>query len=183
MRKLKLQELGRLSVEEFKQAPKMPVVLVLDNIRSMQNVGSLFRTADGFAVEKIVLCGITARPPHREINRAALGATESVDWEYVEDVKEACLRLKQEGYCLLGLEQTSESVFTQDYTLNPEWKYALVVGNEVEGISDSILSELDAAIEIRQAGTKHSFNVSVAGGIALYWLADGLKIMASQNTY
>ncbi|MCB0737580.1 MAG: RNA methyltransferase [Bacteroidetes bacterium] len=171
MRKLKLQELNRLNVEEYQKTQKIPLVLVLDNIRSMQNVGSLFRTADGFAVEKIVLCGITAQPPHRDIQRAALGATESVDWSYIENVAEACSSLKKEGYQILALEQTSNSQFLKDFEPKPSTKYALVVGNEVDGVSDSVLHLVDQALEIEQFGTKHSFNVGVAAGMAIYQLS------------
>lgn len=168
MRKLKLDQLGRPSVEEFKRQAKTPMVLVLDNIRSMQNVGALFRTADAFAVEKIVLCGITAKPPHRDIHRTALGATESVAWEYVATSKAAGEQLLAEGYHLIGLEQTDESVTIQDFKHQELWPLALVVGNEVDGISQELLPLLNAAVEIPQIGTKHSLNVSVAGGIALY---------------
>lgn len=176
MHKLKLEELGRASVEEFKAAVKIPVVVVLDNIRSMQNVGSVFRTSDAFAVEKILLCGITARPPHRDIQRAALGATESVEWEYHEKVVTAIEVYKARGYKIIGLEQTSESVLMNSGGIEPnaDEKYLLVLGNEVEGISDEILPVLDHALEIPQSGTKHSLNVSVAAGVALWWFYERL---------
>lgn len=176
MHKLKLEELGRASVEEFKAAVKIPVVVVLDNIRSMQNVGSVFRTSDAFAVEKILLCGITAKPPHRDIQRAALGATESVEWEYEEEVLSALELYKNEGYKIIGLEQTSESVLMNagTFAVTPNEKYVLVLGNEVEGISDDVLPILDLALEIPQSGTKHSLNVSVAAGIALWWFYERL---------
>lgn len=171
MRKLKLEELGRPSVEEFKSSPKIPVVVVLDNIRSMQNVGSVFRTSDAFAVEKIMLCGITAKPPHRDIQRAALGATESVAWDYTAEVEGALEDYRKKGYQIIGLEQTSESVLMNSGSFSPtaEEKYVLVLGNEVEGISDVALPLLDLALEIPQSGTKHSLNVSVAAGVAIWW--------------
>lgn len=176
MRKLKLEELGRPSVEEFKTQPKIPVVVVLDNIRSMQNVGAVFRTSDAFAVEKIVLCGITAQPPHRDIHRSALGATESVDWEYFNSPVEAAENLKKQGFTLIGLEQTDASVMmgSPNFKASPNRKYALILGNEVEGISDALLPFIDTALEIPQSGTKHSLNVSVAAGIAIWWFYDQL---------
>ena len=176
MRKLKLDELNRPSVEEFSKMKKIPLVVVLDNIRSMQNVGSVFRTSDAFAVEKIVLCGITARPPHRDIQRAALGATESVNWSYEQDIEAALALLKSEGYQIIGLEQTSESILMNAGELKPKpnEKYALVLGNEVEGISDAALPLLDIALEIPQSGTKHSLNVSVAAGVAIWWFYEQL---------
>ncbi|MFY0672000.1 MAG: RNA methyltransferase [Bacteroidia bacterium] len=176
MRKLKLDELNRPSVEEFSKMKKIPLVVVLDNIRSMQNVGSVFRTSDAFAVEKIVLCGITARPPHRDIQRAALGATESVAWSYDQNIETALKNLKAEDYQVIGLEQTSESVLMNAGEFKPDvsTKYALVLGNEVEGISDSALPQLDLALEIPQSGTKHSLNVSVAAGVAIWWFYEKL---------
>ncbi len=168
MRKLKLKELKRISVEEFKNKKKTSVVLVLDNIRSAMNVGSFFRTADAFAIEKIYLCGISATPPHREINKTAIGATDSVSWEYVKTTKDCLVDLRKQGYHISGIEQTDNSVMLQDYKPEKGKKYALVFGNEVNGISDDIMEDLDDAIEIPQFGTKHSFNVSVSGGIILW---------------
>jgi tRNA G18 (ribose-2'-O)-methylase SpoU len=165
MKKLKLDELGRIDTEEFKEKDKFPIVLVLDNIRSALNVGSAFRTADGFALEKIILCGISATPPHREILKTALGATESVEWAHYEEVEIALLELKKENYELLAIEQTDNSVFLNDFSIEKNKKYALVFGNEVEGVSDEALSLCDAVVEIPQYGTKHSFNVSVCLGI------------------
>jgi len=178
MRKLKLAELGRASVEEFKIKPKMPLIVLLDNIRSMQNVGSVFRTADAFAVEKILLCGITAQPPHRDIQRAALGATETVEWHYFENVTEAIITYKKENYTIIGLEQTDQSVLMSSGHFEPKAseKYLLILGNEVDGISDSCLPLLDFALEIPQAGTKHSLNVSVAAGVAIWWFFEKLSI-------
>lgn len=175
IQKLKLEELGRIDVETFKQTPKIPLLVVLDNIRSMHNVGAAFRTADAFLVEKIILCGITPRPPHREIHKAALGATESVDWQYYENVKEAIIDLKTLGYEVVGIEQTSNSTMIKDFSIDATKKYALVLGNEVEGISDEILTDLDECLEIPQLGTKHSLNVSVCGGIVMWEFFKGLK--------
>ena len=166
--KLKLEELGRIDVETFKKMEKTPLIIVLDNVRSMHNVGAIFRNADAFLIEKIILCGITPQPPHREIHKAALGATESVDWSYYKSVKEAVLDLKTLKYEVLGIEQTNDSVMMTDFEIDKNKKYALVLGNEVEGISDEIISNCDAFLEIPQLGTKHSLNVSVCGGIVMW---------------
>ncbi len=174
-KKLKLEELGRVSVETFKEIQKIPLVVVLDNIRSMHNVGAVFRTSDAFLVEKIVLCGITPQPPHREIHKAALGATESVEWNYYQSVKEAVLDLKTLKYEVIGIEQTSDSVQITDFSIDRSKKYALVLGNEVDGISDEILNHCDSFLEIPQLGTKHSLNVSVCGGIVIWEFFKGLK--------
>jgi tRNA G18 (ribose-2'-O)-methylase SpoU len=173
--KLKLEELGRIDVDTFKKTAKIPLVVVLDNIRSMHNVGAAFRTADAFLVEKIILCGITPRPPHREMHKAALGATESVDWQYYESIKEAVIDLKTLGYEVIGIEQTTTSTMITDFEIDNTKKYALVLGNEVEGISDEILTDLDECLEIPQLGTKHSLNVSVCGGIVMWEFFKGLK--------
>lgn len=168
MRKLKLQELNRVDTKTFKEQPKTPVVLVLDNIRSGLNVGSAFRTADGFGLEKIYLCGITATPPHREILKTAIGASSSVDWEYSKTTLDAILLLKKEGYQLIAIEQIDKSILLQDFQLDKNQKYALIFGNEVTGVSNEILEHLDAAIEVPQVGTKHSFNISVCVGIVTW---------------
>ncbi|MEM9919012.1 MAG: TrmH family RNA methyltransferase [Bacteroidota bacterium] len=168
MKKRSLKELNRLSVEAFKASEKTPVVIVLDNIRSALNVGSAFRTADAFAIQKIYLCGISAKPPHREILKTAIGATESVDWVYIEDVVTAIQELKTEGYQVLAIEQTDESVELQAYPVKPNASYALVFGNEVKGVSDAVLPLVNGAVEIPQFGTKHSLNISVCLGI-LCW--------------
>lgn len=168
MRKLKLHELGRSSLAEYQQKGKTKITLVLDNIRSAMNVGSFFRTADAFALEKIVLCGITAQPPHREINKTAIGADQSVEWIYEKDISKAVSTLKQEGYHITGVEQTDESVLLQEFKPDPNCPYALIFGNEVNGLSDSILPALDRCIEIPQFGTKHSLNVSVSAGIVIW---------------
>lgn len=175
VKKLKLEELGRIDVETFKQTSKTPIVIVLDDVRSMHNVGAIFRTADAFLVEKILLCGITPRPPHREIHKAALGATESVDWQYYESVTEAVLDLKTLKYEVLAIEQTTDSVMITDVDIQPNKKYAIILGNEVEGVSDDALKHCNGFVEIPQLGTKHSLNVSVCGGIAMWEFFKGLK--------
>ena len=175
-KKLKLEELGRIDIETFKQTEKIPLVVVLDNVRSMHNVGAVFRTADAFIVEKIVLCGITPQPPHREIHKAALGATESVDWIYEKNISEALQNLKNENYKIIGIEQTSTSEIMTDYAINKEEKYALVLGNEVDGLSDETLPLYDSFLEIPQLGTKHSLNVSVCGGIVMWEFFKNLKM-------
>lgn len=168
MRKLKLKELGRISVQEFKNRKKIPIVLVLDNIRSAMNVGSFFRTGDAFAVEKLCICGISATPPHKEINKTAIGATDSVDWKYYKSTKDCLIELQNEGYVLTGIEQTDQSILLNKVIPDKNKKHALIFGNEVSGISDDILDFLDLALEIPQFGTKHSFNVAVSGGIILW---------------
>lgn len=173
--KLKLEELKRIDVETFKETNKTPLVVVLDNVRSMHNVGAVFRTADAFLVEKIILCGITPQPPHREIHKAALGATESVDWQYYESVKEAVLDLKSLKYEVLGIEQTTDSTLITDFEIDHFKKYALILGNEVDGISDELLNHCDGFLEIPQLGTKHSLNVSVCGGIVMWEFFKVLK--------
>ena len=168
MRKLKLEELNRLSIEAFKETEKTPVVLVLDNVRSGLNVGSAFRTADGFALEKIYLCGITAQPPHREILKTAIGATSSMEWEHVSTTYEAVARLKQEGYYLAAIEQAEDSTSLQDFQLPLDAKVALIFGNEVNGVSEEVMELVNECVEVPQYGTKHSFNISVCMGIVLW---------------
>ena len=170
MRKLKNEELNRISANEFKHAEKMQVVIVLDNIRSLNNIGSVFRTADAFRVEKIYLCGITGIPPHREIHKTALGATESVEWEHVNRTREAVLILKDSGYRIIAIEQMDKSIFLQDFKILPNEKLALIFGNEIVGISDEIIEDIDNCLEIPQFGTKHSFNIAVSAGIVLWHL-------------
>ncbi len=177
MRKLKNDELGRLSVEDFKKAEKIPLVIVLDNIRSLNNIGSIFRTADGFRVEAIHLCGITACPPHREIQKTALGATESVDWRYFENTSGSVKDLREKGYVIVSLEQVEESVHLQDFEPLPNKKYALILGNEVKGVSQEIVSISDFCVEIPQIGTKHSFNVTVSAAMAIYHIALNIKYL------
>jgi tRNA G18 (ribose-2'-O)-methylase SpoU len=168
MQKLKLDELGRESVSEFKAKEKFPLILVLDNVRSALNVGSCFRTADAFAIEKILCIGITATPPHREILKTALGSTDSVDWDYCESIENAVQSGVLKDCVCLAIEQTSKSVLLDDYVFDKTKRYALFFGNEVDGVSDSVLSICQDALEIPQFGTKHSLNVSVCIGI-LSW--------------
>lgn len=169
VRKLKNIELNRLDVDEFRKSKKFPVCVLLDNIRSMHNVGSIFRTADALNVEKLLLCGITGTPPHREIHKTALGAEESMAWEYYSEALDALLEYKRQGYCVLALEQTETSVDIMHY-VPQEKPMLLILGNEVEGVSDELLTHCDEVLEIPQFGTKHSFNVSVTGAIALWEL-------------
>ena len=168
MRKLKNEELQRLSVEEFKASTKAPLVLVLDNIRSMNNIGSAFRTADAFKLEKIILTGITAQPPHRDIHKTALGATESVTWEYEKDTTTAIKKLQASSYQVLAIEQADESTLLQDFEPREKTGYALVFGNEVFGVKEEIIPMVDEVIEIPQFGTKHSLNISVTVGIVVW---------------
>jgi len=176
MRKLNLDELNRVSVAEFKAGKKLPVVVVLDNVRSMHNIGSIFRTADGFAVEKICLCGISAQPPHREIEKTALGATQSVIWAYYTDALQAVGKLRQEGYLIVAVEQAENSIMLQDFEIFEGAKYALIFGNEVSGVSDAVMNSIDACIEIPQFGTKHSFNIVVSAGIVLWDLFSKMMV-------
>lgn len=166
-RKLSLEELGRIEVDEYKKLKKTPIIVVLDNIRSALNVGSIFRTSDCVAIEKILLCGITARPPHKEIFKTAIGATESVEWEYFEDIKDALNSLK--NTTIISVEQTTESILLNNLHSHPmKDSVALVLGNEVHGVSEESISVSDYCLEIPQYGTKHSFNVSVCAGIVLW---------------
>lgn len=168
MRKLKLDELNRVSVDEFKTQEKLPVIVVLDNVRSLNNVGSAFRTADGFAVEAIYLCGITAQPPHREIEKTALGATQSMAWKYFEQVTDAIEALKANSFEIVAIEQAENSISLLQFTPEKDKKYAFFFGNEVNGVSDEVMKEIDTCIEIPQFGTKHSFNIVISTGIVLW---------------
>lgn len=168
MRKLKLDELNRPSVEEFKNQDKLPIVVVLDNVRSLHNVGSAFRTADGFAVDALYLCGITAQPPHREIEKTALGATQSINWKYFENVNDAVADLKENGYQIIAIEQAENSVSLLDFEPGKNEKFALFFGNEVNGVSEEVMKQIDTCIEIPQFGTKHSFNIVISTGIVLW---------------
>lgn len=170
VQKLKLEELGRLNAESFRASAKIPLTVVLDNVRSMHNVGAIFRTADAFRVEKVLLCGITPQPPHREIQKAALGATETVVWAYEKDLLAALQALKQENKTLVGIEQTTGSISLEEFGagISSEKSYAVVLGNEVDGLSEQGLPLYDAFVEIPQFGTKHSLNVSVCGGIVMH---------------
>lgn len=168
MRKLKLEELNRPSVEEFKDLEKLPIIVVLDNVRSLHNVGSAFRTSDGFAVEQIYLCGITAQPPHREIEKTALGATQSIKWQYFENVIDAVKDLQADNYQIVAIEQAENSVSLLDFNPDKEKKYAFFFGNEVNGVSDEVMQHIDTCLEIPQFGTKHSFNIVISTGIVLW---------------
>ena len=168
MRKLRNNELGRISVDEFKNHQKTPLFVVLDNIRSLNNIGSVFRTSDAFLIEKIYLCGITATPPHKEIHKTALGATDSVDWEYVEDTLELVKKLKAESVKVLSIEQADNSIMLNDFQVEENQKYAVVFGNEVKGVQQEVVSETDFCVEIPQLGTKHSLNISVSCGGVLW---------------
>ncbi|WP_448702696.1 RNA methyltransferase [Mucilaginibacter sp. AW1-3] len=168
MRKLKLDELNRATVDEFKAQQKLPVAVVLDNVRSLHNVGSIFRTSDAFAVEQICLCGITGLPPNREIEKTALGATASVQWNHFETTLAAVERLRTDGYIILAIEQAESSTMLNQFEPLPGDKYALVFGNEVNGVDDEVMTRVDGCIEIPQFGTKHSFNIVVSAGIVLW---------------
>jgi 23S rRNA (guanosine2251-2'-O)-methyltransferase len=168
MKKLALEELGRISIKEFKDSEKIPVCIILDNVRSLHNVGSAFRTADAFRIEKIYLTGITGTPPHREIQKTALGATESVAWEYSENTSLVLQKLKAEGYVIVIVEQTTDSIALQTFEATTDAKYCLVFGNEVNGVSEEAIALGNLALEIPQLGTKHSLNISVCLGIVLW---------------
>tara|TARA_R110000868_G_scaffold57646_6_gene178031 strand:- start:905 stop:1438 length:534 start_codon:yes stop_codon:yes gene_type:complete len=168
MRKLKNNELDRLDVDQFKLAKKTPVILVLDNIRSLNNIGSVFRTADAFLIEKIYLCGITAKPPHKDIHKTALGATDSVEWEFYENTLDVIDLLKSEKIKTVAIEQAENAILLNDFEVASDNKYALVFGNEVKGVSQEVVSKCDLVIEIPQYGTKHSLNISVSAGVVVW---------------
>ena len=174
MRKLSITELHRISAEEFKQAEKLPLVVVLDNVRSLHNIGSVFRTADAFRIECICLCGITACPPHAEMHKTALGAEFTVDWRYVENTVEAVDDLRAAGYVVYAVEQVEGSTMLDSLRLDPSKRYAVVLGNEVKGVQQEVVDHCDGCIEIPQYGTKHSLNVSVTAGIVMW---DLLKLL------
>ena len=175
MRKLSMDELNRISKEDFKRAEKLPIIIVLDNIRSLSNVGAFFRTADAFRIGELYLCGITACPPHREIHKTALGADETVKWRYFESTETACQALKAEGYRIVAVEQVNDSVPLQDFVF--EERTAYILGNEVEGVSETALPYCDGAVELPQEGTKHSINVSVCAGIVMWKAFEQLYLM------
>ncbi|MCJ0743235.1 RNA methyltransferase [Pedobacter montanisoli] len=168
MKKLKLDELNRVDIEEFKKQDKLPIVVILDNVRSMHNVGSVFRTADGFALEKVILCGITAQPPHREIEKTALGATQSMDWQHYDNTLDAVNDLRKDGYEIIAIEQAQNSIMLNAFRPDHTQKYALIFGNEVNGVADEVMKHIDQCIEIPQFGTKHSFNIVISTGIVLW---------------
>lgn len=175
MRKLANEELNRISKEEFKDAKKTPVIVILDDIRSLHNIGSVFRTSDAFLLEKIYLCGITATPPHKEIHKTALGATETVTWEYSKDVLEVIQKLKEENVKIFSVEQTENSIMLNDFEVGTNERYALIFGNEVKGVSQEAINLSDGVIEIPQLGSKHSLNISVSAGIVIWDLFQKLN--------
>ncbi len=175
MRKLKNSELVRLDVEAFKKTEKIPLIVILDNIRSLNNIGSVFRTSDAFLIEKIYLCGITAQPPHKDIHKTALGATDSVEWEYAENTLHLIEKLKDSNIKIVSIEQAENSTMLQDFTINKDQKYAVVLGNEVKGVQQEVVSASDFCVEIPQFGTKHSLNISVSCGVVLWDLFKKFK--------
>ena len=179
MRKLSMDELNRISKEDFEKAEKLPVVVVLDNIRSLSNVGAFFRTADAFRIGELFLCGITACPPHREIHKTALGADETVKWRYFKTTEAACQQLKAEGYQIFAVEQVEGSMSLQDFEFKPHTAYLL--GNEVEGVSEEALPYCEGAIELPQEGTKHSLNVSVCAGIIMWKIFENLCLKSKNG--
>ncbi len=180
MRKLLITELNRLTVEEFKKTEKHPVVIILDNVRSLHNVGSVFRTGDAFCIEAVYLCGITATPPHNEIHKSALGAEDSVAWKYFENTLDAVNLLKEQGYTIIGIEQVENSVLLTDFKCSKEQKYALIFGNEVKGVQQQVIDNCNQCIEIPQFGTKHSLNISVSVGIVLWEVVKSFGMLESQ---
>lgn len=167
-RKLKNSELKRATLEEFKEKQKLPIIIVLDNVRSQHNIGSSFRTSDAFAIEKVYLCGICATPPSAEIRKAALGAEESMDWQYFENTADAVVKLREDGYTIVSVEQTENSQMLDKFTIVTGNKYAFIFGNEVKGVAQDIVNMSDAILEIPQYGTKHSLNISVSVGVVLW---------------
>lgn len=176
MQKLKLDELNRVSVAEFKEQEKLPVIVVLDNVRSMHNIGSIFRTGDGFSIAGIYLCGITAQPPHREIEKTALGATQSVSWQHFENTTDAISSLRADGYEIIAIEQASGSTMLHTFQPLSDRKYALIFGNEVNGVDEEVMKIVDKCIEIPQFGTKHSFNITISAGVVLWDFFAKLKL-------
>ncbi len=175
-RKLKITEMNRLTAEEYKESRKIPLIAVLDHVRSLNNVGSVFRTADAFRLEAVYLCGITATPPNAEIHKTALGAEETVEWQYYENTADAIHKLKSRGYTICVLEQTEGSIFLEQFCIDKDKKYAIIVGHEVKGVQQEVLNLCDRCVEIPQLGTKHSLNVSVATGIVLWDFFKALKL-------
>jgi tRNA G18 (ribose-2'-O)-methylase SpoU len=175
MRVKKITELNRLSVEEFRERPKIPLIVVLDNVRSLNNIGSVFRSSDAFLVDSVYLCGITATPPNVEIHKTALGAEDSMKWEYFENTEQAVARLRNQGYIICAIEQAEDSVMLDDLLLDATRKYAVILGNEVKGVQQKVVDLCDHCIEIPQYGTKHSLNISVAAGIIIWEFSRQLK--------
>ncbi|AUC83348.1 RNA methyltransferase [Lacinutrix sp. Bg11-31] len=182
MRKLKNSELDRLSVDDFKQANKTPIIIVLDNIRSLNNIGSVFRTSDAFLVEKIYLCGITATPPHKDIHKTALGSTDTVTWEYAESTLDVIKKLKTENVKICAIEQAEDSTMLDTFKVEDDNKYALVFGNEVKGVAQDVVNASDVVIEIPQFGTKHSLNISVSCGVVVWDIFSKLKNITLHNS-
>lgn len=176
MRKLKNSELDRLNVEAFKQSKKTPIIVVLDNIRSLNNIGSVFRTCDAFLIEKIYLCGITAIPPHKDIHKTALGSTETVEWEYVKNIMDLIQKLKSENVKVISIEQAVNATILNDFQPESNTTYALVFGNEVKGVKQEVVSASDMVLEIPQFGTKHSLNISVSVGVVIWDVFSKLKV-------
>jgi tRNA G18 (ribose-2'-O)-methylase SpoU len=168
MRKIRNDELDRKTVEEFKKSEKRPFILVLDDVRSLNNIGAIFRTADAFLCSSVYLCGITAQPPHREIHKTALGAEETVDWKYFDQVKKAIAALKSDGYTIIAIEQVEGGISLHEFKPDSQMKYAFIFGHEVNGVSDEAISMCDVAIEIPQQGSKHSLNISVCAGVVVW---------------
>ena len=179
MRKLKNSELERLSVDEFKNTKKTPIIIILDNIRSLNNIGSVFRTCDAFLIEKIYLCGITAQPPHNDIRKTALGSTETVNWEYVENTIELVKKLQTENIIVCSIEQAENATMLNNFKPEPDQKYALVFGNEVKGVQQEVVSKSDVVLEIPQFGTKHSLNISVSCGLVVWDVFSKLQSLSS----
>lgn len=177
MKKLVLDDLNRINVEEFKQAEKTPIIIVLDDIRSLHNIGAVFRTSDAFLIEKIYLCGITATPPNKEIHKTALGATDTVEWEYAKNVVEVVEKLQTENIQVYSVEQVENSIMLNDFSVSVNVKYALVFGNEVKGVSQEVIDMSEGVIEIPQLGTKHSLNISVSAGIVIWDLFQKLQVL------
>ncbi|MCF6213887.1 MAG: RNA methyltransferase [Flavobacteriaceae bacterium] len=175
-RKLKNSELNRISVADFKKTTKTPLIVVLDNIRSLNNIGSVFRTCDAFAIEKIYLCGITAQPPHKDIHKTALGATDSVDWAHEDNILSLISRLKADGVTIASIEQAENSVLLQDFKPKPQQKVAVIFGNEVKGVQQTVVDASDYCVEIPQIGTKHSLNISVSCGVVLWDLFKKMRL-------
>ena len=178
-RKLKNSELDRINADEYKTADKTPIIIILDNIRSLNNIGSVFRTADAFLVKKIYLCGITAQPPHKDIQKTALGATDSVEWEYAENTLDVIEKLNNEGVFVASIEQAELAVNLDDFSVQKEMTYAIIFGNEVKGVQQKVVSASDVVIEIPQFGTKHSLNISVSVGVVVWDLFVKLKTVGS----
>jgi tRNA G18 (ribose-2'-O)-methylase SpoU len=176
MRKRLNKELGRKTVREFSESEKIAIVIILDNVRSQNNIGSIFRTADAFLIERIILCGITSTPPHRDIHKTALGATESVEWNYYAETKMAVAELKKDGYIIVAVEQVDGAFELQDFQVLPGSRYALIFGHEINGVSQEVVDMCDHSIEIPQFGTKHSFNIAVSAGIVLWEFSRKMKI-------